>query len=206
MDYSLIIPCHNLEKEIKNLLLSLHMLNLQNLDCEIIFILDNCTDNTKDIIRQYMYDMKYKTITAFAGAPGLARNLGLNLCSGTYVWFIDGDDWLIYPDILQQVDAFFQTHPDEYIVQIKFISNLFQMQHYSMVWQYIFKYDLLKNIRFNNKQNKEDNDFMSEVLNYYFTLTGNTKLSYLPIPSYFYNYNRPGSQTTILRENLTSKI
>ena len=60
-----------------------------------------------------------------------------------------------------------------------------------MVWQYIFKRDFLKNYHFSNLRFQEDNDFMQRVL------TGNkeTELLYLQIPSYFYNYRRPGSNT-----------
>lgn len=47
---SFIIPCHNLEEYIKPLLCSLRGLNLKNIKYEIIFILDDCTDNTLNII------------------------------------------------------------------------------------------------------------------------------------------------------------
>ena len=197
MDFSMIVPCHNLENEIKNLLLSLHMLDLQNIDYEIIFILDNCIDNTQKIINSYMHDMNYRTISCSQGSPGLARNVGLDSAIGDYIWFIDGDDWVINPLVLQQVKDYFKEDPEENIIQIGFTSNYFKMQHYSMVWQYIFKKDLLKDIRFNDKQNFEDNDFMKTVL---LQVRKNVELPYLPIPSYYYNYNRPGSQTTKLRE------
>ena len=51
MDVSFIIPCHNLEPYIKPLLISIHMLNLENITTEFIFVLDDCTDNTEQIIQ-----------------------------------------------------------------------------------------------------------------------------------------------------------
>ena len=100
MDFSIIVPCHNLENEIKNLLLSFHMLELEDITYEIIFVLDNCTDKTQKVIEHYMYDMEYKIITCSMGSPGLARNAGLDEVKGDFIWFVDGDDWIINPWIL----------------------------------------------------------------------------------------------------------
>ena len=202
MDITLIVPCHNLEKYIKNLLLSLHMLNLDNIEYEIIFVLDDCTDNTQSIVEEYMKDMNYSIIPCNVHSPGYARNIGLDAATHTYIWFLDGDDWIIYPDVLQKVLPLLQETGDE-MVQLSFISNLFNMQHFSMVWQYIFKYDLIKNIRFSDKQNHEDDEFMKTVLASYSKVD---QLLVLNIPCYFYNYCRPGSQTTLERENLKVKI
>lgn len=190
MDISIIVPCHNLELYIKNLLLSFHMLNIDNITYEIIFVLDDCSDKTEEIIKSYMEDMNYKIITCFVRSPGGARNVGLNAASGRYIWFVDGDDWIINPEVLQQVIGFFNKNENEIMIQIEFVSNFFKMKHYSMVWQYIFSAELLKNVRFNNKQNTEDNDFMREIFTYYQT---NNEFLYLSVPSYFYNYLRPDS-------------
>ena len=195
MDYSIIVPCHNVEKEIKNLLISFHMLNLENIEYEIIFVLDKCTDNTLGMINLFMKDMNYKVIHSFAGAPGLARNLGLNIANGKYIWFIDSDDWIINPEVLQQVKHFFIENNED-MIQIEFVSNFFKIKHFSMVWQYIFTYDLIKDVRFDEKQNHEDFDFMKKIFTEY---RRKKELLYLSVPTYFYNYNRPGSQTTKLR-------
>ena len=67
------------------------------------------------------------------------------------------------------------------------------MQHYSMVWQYIFRCDFLEDLRFGTMKYQEDNDFMERVFKKY----GKDSLIYLDVPSYFYNYRRPGSNTSI---------
>ena len=133
MDFSIIVPCYNLEKYIKNLLLSFHMLNLNNINYEIIFVLDNCTDKTEEIIKNYMFDMNYKIITCFVKSPGGARNVGYNVASGKYIWFVDGDDWLINPEVLQQVKALLEKEKED-VIQIAYTSNYFNIQHFSMVW------------------------------------------------------------------------
>lgn len=95
MDLSIIIPCHNLEGYIKPLLLSFNALNLANIETEFIFVLDACTDNTAEEIRKYMIDFNYKIIYCDYHKCGLARNIGFEASSGQYIWFVDGDDWII---------------------------------------------------------------------------------------------------------------
>lgn len=52
MDLSIIVPCHNLEGYISKLVDSLIRQRYDNYDVEIIFVLDNCTDNTGKVIWQ----------------------------------------------------------------------------------------------------------------------------------------------------------
>lgn len=195
MDISIIVPCYNLAPYIKNLLLSFHMLNLKNISYEILFILENnIEDNTEEIIKEYMSDMNYKLLTSNGRTVGKARNVGLEVALGQYIWFVDGDDWIINPEVIQQVLSLFNSNSDESIVQINFVSNYFTMTHYSMVWQYIFKKDFLSNYRFGEMKYQEDNDFMMRVLTAY----NKDSLVYLKVPSYYYNYFRHDSNTSKL--------
>ena len=194
IDISLIVPCKNIPDYIKNLLLSFHMINLTGIKYEILFVLDNEDDETGEVINHYMFDMNYKILYSHTTYTGMARNYGLEHAIGDYIWFIDGDDWLINPEIIAQALNIFKSNPDENIIQINFISNYFNMKHYSMVWQYIFKHDFIKDFRFSNIRFQEDNDFMERVL----TSNQKDQLMYLQIPSYFYNYRRPGSNTHLL--------
>ena len=190
-DISIIVPCKNIPSYIKNLLLSFHMINLTGIKYEILFILDDENDETGEIINDYMYDMNYKILYSHSTYSGMARNYGLDHATGDYIWFVDGDDWLINPEIVPQVLNVLRSNPDENMMQINFVSNYFTMQHYSMVWQYIFKRDFIKDFHFSNIRFHEDDDFMQRVL----TANGKNELPYLQIPSYFYNYRRPGSNT-----------
>lgn len=190
-DLSIIVPCKNIPEYIKNLLLSFHFLNLTGVKYEILFVLDDENDETGEVINDYMYDMNYKILYSHSTYSGMARNYGLKDATGKYIWFVDGDDWLINPEVIPQVINIFEHNPNANIVQINFVSNYFTMQHYSMVWQYFFKRDFLKDFEFSNLRFQEDNDFMQRVL----TANGEKELLYLSIPSYFYNYRRPGSNT-----------
>ena len=103
VDISFICPIHNLEHYIKPLLLSFFMLNYTNIIPEFIFVLDDCTDKTEDIINQYMADTNYYIIYCKEHSCGISRNHGMKIAHGRYIWFVDGDDWIINPDILQHV-------------------------------------------------------------------------------------------------------
>ena len=190
IDISIIIPCHNLEDYIKPMLLSLQALNLKDITAEVIFVLDDCTDRTEDVIRKYAHEFPYKIIHCNVHSCGLARNEGLEIARGTYVWFVDGDDWIIYPDVLQNALPLLNKSGEE-VIQLKFISNFFKMEHFAMVWQYIYRRSAIGDLRFTEIQPHEDRDFNKE----FFTQHNLTDIYFFEIPTYFYNYKRPGSNT-----------
>ena len=197
-DISIIVPCYNVAPYIKNLLLSFHMLDLQNISYEIIFVIeDTNTDNTKEIIDEYMNDMVYSFETSRGSTVGIARNVGLTAAKGEYIWFVDADDWIINPDVIRQSLGYL-LKGDFDLLQIEFVSNYFKMQHYSMVWQYIFKKKFLNDLSFNTEKHYEDNEFMKDV----FAKIKGTEIMKLNIPSYFYNYERPGSLMYNMRHGI----
>lgn len=168
------------------------MVNFDNIEYEILFVMDSEEDKTAEVIEHYMSDMSYKILYSKTTYVGMARNCGLDNAIGEFIWFVDSDDWIINPDVIQQLIGAMHETTDP-IIQLKFVSNYFNIQHYSMVWQYFFRRDFLEDLRFSNIQYQEDNDFMQRALQKF----GTTKLNYLSIPSYFYNYRRPGSNTSI---------
>ena len=195
-DIAIIVPCKDLEQYIKPLLLSFHQLNLENISYQIIFVLDNCKDNTQGVIEQYMQDMGCVIITCDVRSCGLARNIGLEHSNSKYVWFIDGDDWIIYPDVLQNCLTIMETQNLD-IIKIKYISNFFTLDYYSMVWQYIFRRDFIGDLRFLEIQPSEDVVFMDELNK----KIPDGKVTFYQIPSYFYNYERPGSNMDIFKKS-----
>ncbi len=91
---SIIVPVYNVEKYLAKCLDSL--VNQTFKDIEILVINDGSPDNSQTIID--VYQKKYPTlITSFIkenGGLASARNLGLENAHGSYVVFVDSDDWV----------------------------------------------------------------------------------------------------------------
>lgn len=90
---SIIIPCYNVEKYIKECLDSILMQELK--EFEIICINDGSTDNTLEILNSYKE--KYSNIKIINQSnKGLstARNVGMKYAEGKYIYFVDADDFL----------------------------------------------------------------------------------------------------------------
>lgn len=92
MFLSIIVPAYNVETYITKCLNSL--LNQTTDDYEIVVINDGSTDKTGEIIEQ-----KYKDKVTYVKKEknsGLSdtRNLGMQLATGEYIIFVDGDDYV----------------------------------------------------------------------------------------------------------------
>lgn len=100
-EISLIIPTYNCAEYLPACLDSI--LNQTYSDYEIVLIDDGSTDSTRNVIEQYQAknpQVKFSTCYQENHGAGHARNVGMDLCTGKYVAFIDGDD-LLLPDYLE---------------------------------------------------------------------------------------------------------
>lgn len=92
---SIIIPVYNVEEYISRCLDSIYTQNIDEKYFEVITVDDGTKDNSVEIIKRYQE--KHKNLILFSqentGLSG-ARNAGLKLASGEYIWFVDSDDWL----------------------------------------------------------------------------------------------------------------
>ena len=195
-DISIIIPCHNLEDWIGKCIDSLLIqTNIYNTKRDVIFICDNCTDNTQIIIEEKMHnsEWEYSVVESRAGSPGGARNLGLELTNSKYIWFIDGDDWLTCPEA---IDTLYNcmTKDDMDIVEFKIKSkaNPDGVFGTGTVWRAMLSRRIIGNTKFNDRQNGEDNDFSWEVWH-----KPGVKYGKIDFAPYFYNYPRKNSQSDL---------
>lgn len=190
-DLSVIIPVYNLEKFIQPMLDSLREQQTGNYNIEIIFVLNNCTDHSEDIIRASRLPCIIEYCTTQGCGP--ARNTGLDKCTGEYIWFMDGDDWLISETAIRSaLDRIKRDNLD--ILRIPFVSNMFRYNYFSMVWQYVIRKDFLDGLRFPNYQPCEDDAFMIQAL----AMDGYDNHTFINMPAleepmYYYNYLREGS-------------
>ena len=98
----LVIPCYNEQevlpetsRRLKEKMESLMDRNMISRDSKIMFVNDGSKDHTIDILRDY--ESRYDNITVVDkenGGPSSARNCGLDLAKGEYVYFFDADDVL----------------------------------------------------------------------------------------------------------------
>jgi len=190
-DVSVIVPVYNLEKFITPLLNSLKEQELGDYHVEYIFVLNNCTDESERVIRESGLDARIYTCEQ--QGCGLARNVGFENSHGMYIWYMDGDDWLLEKTAIK--DALDKAKRENLnILRIPFDSNAFTINYFSMVWQYLFKRSFIEEFQFTEIQPCEDDEYMVKVLN----KAGYSPMTYLQMPHlnniyYYYNYLREGS-------------
>ena len=188
---SIIIPVYNLERYIVPMLGTLMVQDYGEYKVEIIFVLNNCTDKSEEIIR--LSELDCTIINCETQGCGPARNAGLEIAKGEYVWFMDGDDWLLSETAVRDVlDKAYETDAD--ILWIPYASDKFTYYYFSMVWQYLFRREFIGDLRFPNYQPAEDDAYMDAVL----AKAGRNRYTYMYLPRvdhalYYYNYGRPGS-------------
>ena len=188
-DLSVIIPVYNLEKHIAPMLASLKEQEYGDYKVEIIFVLNNCTDRSEEIIRES--GLSCTVMNCTEQGCGCARNMGFEHSHGERIWFLDGDDWLLSNTAFKVA---LDGAQDKDILRIPFTSNLFTTDYFSMVWQYVFKRSLIEDIRFRKVQPAEDDDYMGKVFaKIGIAISQYKELPALERPLYFYNYLREGS-------------
>ena len=91
---SVIVPVYNVENYVEKCLKSLVKQTLQ--DIEIIIVNDGSTDNSENIIKEFikLYGEKIKYVTKENGGLSDARNYGMKFASGEYIAFLDSDDYV----------------------------------------------------------------------------------------------------------------
>jgi len=207
---SVIIPCYNVSKYLKQCLDSI--ISQTFTDFEIICINDGSTDNCGQILAEYATkDSRIKVITQKNQGLSMARNAGLKQATGTYIQFVDSDD-AIHPQCLEicytlaekeKVDMvsfdFAEQIQKEKIqtsqIRFKILENifpyLFKNKKYGVsinVWTKFYKKSLICDIKFIPEIHYEDWPFICAVL------SKNPKTVLCSEKLYFYTQN-PASIT-----------
>ena len=100
---SFVVAAHDVAPYIEQCLRSLLSTDA---DVDVVVVDDASTDATPDLIeRVATEDRRVRVVTHERPAgPGGARNAGLEVAAGAYVWFVDGDDWLLDGAVAAVVD------------------------------------------------------------------------------------------------------
>ncbi len=95
MRLSIILPVYNVAKFIPDCLDSLLCQDIPKGDYEIICVDDGSPDNSVEVIKSYQEkNDNIRLVRQENAGVSTARNNGIALAKGKYVWFIDPDDYI----------------------------------------------------------------------------------------------------------------
>ena len=90
---SVIVPVYNAANTLAECLDSI--LNQTLADLEVICVDDGSVDNSWEILEDYANkDSRVRIVKQENQGPGMTRNHGIELATGTYILFVDSDDIL----------------------------------------------------------------------------------------------------------------
>lgn len=190
MDYlvSVIVPVFNVEQYLSKCIDSILQQSYKNI--EVIIVDDGSTDSSSEICDEYKRkDTRVKVIHKTNGGLSSTRNKGLDLCNGSYVMFIDSDDYieknmvkdLVMAAIKQDADIVqcgFQTIYEDGSIKRKYNYENLVIKHKDnildeyfnqnlinvIVCNKLYKSKLFENIRMIEGRNQEDYMLMPELL------------------------------------------
>ena len=100
-----IIPAYNAERYIPECLDSIIKNRCD--DIEVLVIDDGSTDNSKDVIKEYVRkDNRIQYIYQNNSGVSAARNMGLDNAKGRYIMFLDADDFVdnkVFDELLEDI-------------------------------------------------------------------------------------------------------
>ena len=110
---SIIIPVYNVEKYLARCLESVFEL-AQRINLEIICVEDCSCDESRRILMEYAVDNPQIKVIYNEQNLGLSksRNIGVEKATGSYIWFVDSDDWIEADCVSGVVDILKSKKPD----------------------------------------------------------------------------------------------
>lgn len=215
---SIIIPVYNVERYLAECLDSVFMQDLT--DCEIIAVNDGATDNSRKILGEYQ--MNYPDLIIVdqenRGLSG-ARNAGMNIATGEYIYFLDSDDKMTENSI-KNISSFLNNKSvevlgfnaivnnekyfnisnisDDTTSGLQYMSNFYtHNQAYPMfnVWLYVYNCDFLKTNKIQFLEGYYHEDIHFTMLCLYYTQS----IQFYDIPIIDYRIYRDGSISSIVK-------
>lgn len=165
---SIIIPVYNSEKTLNRCVNSI--LNQTFMDWELLLVDDGSTDKSGKICDQYaLKDFRIRVFHKKNGGVSSARNTGLDYAIGSWITFVDSDDFIdaTFLDTLIRLQSsdlcisgiqFINNEtillpPEEYIKieNVAELDNLLNKLYFTAPWGKVYKNEIIQknNIRFN---------------------------------------------------------
>ena len=120
---SIVIPVYNVEKYLVDCLDSIISQNFS--DWEVIMVNDGSTDHSDEIGKEYCEkDKRFRIYEQSNRGVSAARNKGIELCQGEYVFFMDADDTILRNTLSDLYDVISRTEADIVSFQYQKIQNL----------------------------------------------------------------------------------
>ncbi len=217
---SVIIPAYNIEDYIGRCLDSVCSQTYKNL--EIIVVDDGSSDCTAQILDGYKEkDHRVKVIHKENGGVSSARNEGIDVASGDYIGFVDGDDWIdpkLYEVLVEmieenadiahcgyqmvfpnRIDYYYNTGKRKIQTTQEGLKDLISGEMIEpALYNKLYRKELFNNIRLN------ENLKINEDLEVNYKLFKKSKKSIycdLPLYSYMIRKNSATNSNTLVRKN-----
>ena len=212
---SIIVPVYNVEKYIDKCLKSLVNQTLKNI--EIIVVNDGSKDKTQNIVERYKKEnSNIILINPTNKGVAAARNIGLKIANGEYIGFVDSDDYVdknMFKNMYNLAKKnnydcvqcnFFYTDYNKKIIGNKFCMEKFEVKKYMVnffpvIWDKIYKKNILKNICFKEGVFAEDVEFLYKVI------PNINSMGYIEKPLYYY-YQRFDSESRMFDKRIFDYI
>ncbi len=217
MFLSIIVPVYNIEQYIGRCLDSILQSCIE--DCEILLVTGNSSDKTNEICGEYQKNYPNIKVLRQSGT-GLsnARNCAFDAVSGTYIAYVDGDDYVDGVLFRELIDMLRSTDEEIDLVMTDFrritsdgkrVEKIYQIgnrtsplkgidflaqvikkkQCFWNVWRFIYRRSFLEK---NGIQFLENS--LSEDIDYTTrVLIANPKVIFIHCPFYYYNVGRGDS-------------
>ena len=226
---SIIIPVYNVENYISQCLESIFSQSFK--DFEIICVNDGSSDNSLGVLQNFKAkDDRIIIIDKKNEGSGIARNAGLAMAKGDYVYFVDGDDWIednalekmvskadeLKTDILifgglsyynnkgknggYSTDKFSKKYLDKVFSSKDIKKDIFKFP--STAWTKLYRHDFLikNNIKFQDIKAGQDQ------LPFFHSMIKAERIALLPQNLYCYRKNRKGAVTAAKKKKNFSPV
>lgn len=131
MDLSIIIPVYNVQEYLRRCVLSCENQDFPKENYEIILVNDGSKDNSQFEAQKLETEFpNIKVISKENGGLSSARNAGLKIASGDYVWFVDSDDYIQNDCLMQIIDKCKQNNLDALAISKANVIDGITYEHY----------------------------------------------------------------------------